>query len=202
MSKLKAIEYITKAKEQLSDDLLSVRFCQMARNNLNRALKELEEFKHREININVFKEFEKMKVIPFIINNAHLFTKGFEHCGEANGYVAIPPTNKYYGLPYDSPEVESLSVHGGITFSEFVTLKNTTCNGVHRVKPELVGRRNPLLTENELCFLGDKPIEIPDDWFILGFDTCHLGDNKNKWDEDRVAEETYDLAILLDKGEK
>lgn len=43
MSKLKAIEYITKAKEQLSDDLLSVRFCQMARNNLNRALKELED---------------------------------------------------------------------------------------------------------------------------------------------------------------
>lgn len=201
MSKLKAIEYITKAKEQLSDDLLSVRFCQMARNNLNRALKELEEFKHREMNINVFKEFEKMKVIPFIINNAHLFTKGFEHCGEANGYVAIPPTNKYYGLPYDSPEVESLSVHGGITFSEFVTLKDTTCNGVHRVKPELVGRRNSLLTENELWFLGDKPIEIPDDWFILGFDTCHPGDNKNKWDEDRVAEETYDLAILLDKGE-
>lgn len=202
MSKLKAIEYITKAKEQLSDDFLSVRFCQMARNNLNRALKELEEFKHREMNINVFKEFEKkMKVIPFIINNAHLFTKGFEHCGEANGYVAIPPTNKYYGLPYDSPEVESLSVHGGITFSEFVTLKDTTCNGVHRVKPELVGRRNPLLTENELWFLGDKPIEIPDDWFILGFDTCHPGDNKNKWDEDRVAEETYDLAILLDKGE-
>lgn len=34
MSKLKAIEYITKAKEQLSNDLLTVRLCQMARNNL------------------------------------------------------------------------------------------------------------------------------------------------------------------------
>ncbi len=43
MSKEKAIEYITKAKRQLSDDLLSVRFCQMARNNLDRALKELED---------------------------------------------------------------------------------------------------------------------------------------------------------------
>lgn len=43
MSKEKAIEYITKAKWQLSYDLLSVRFCQMARNNLDRALKELEE---------------------------------------------------------------------------------------------------------------------------------------------------------------
>lgn len=43
MSKEKAIEYIKKAKEQLSDDLLSVRFCQIARNNLDKALKELED---------------------------------------------------------------------------------------------------------------------------------------------------------------
>lgn len=43
MSKKKAIEYIKRAKEQLSDDLLSVRFCQMARNNLDKALKELED---------------------------------------------------------------------------------------------------------------------------------------------------------------
>ncbi len=43
MNKEKAIEYITKAKEQLSDDLLSVRFCQMARNNLDKALKELKD---------------------------------------------------------------------------------------------------------------------------------------------------------------
>lgn len=44
MSKEKAIEYITKAKEQLSDDLLTVRLCQMARNNLDRALKQLEDY--------------------------------------------------------------------------------------------------------------------------------------------------------------
>lgn len=43
MSKKKAIEYIKRAKEQLSDDLLSVRFCQMARNNLDKAFKELED---------------------------------------------------------------------------------------------------------------------------------------------------------------
>lgn len=43
MSKEKAIEYITKAKEQLSNDLLTVRFCEMARNNLEKALKELED---------------------------------------------------------------------------------------------------------------------------------------------------------------
>lgn len=43
MSKEKAIKYIVRAKEQLSDDSLSVRFCQMVRNNLDKALKELED---------------------------------------------------------------------------------------------------------------------------------------------------------------
>lgn len=43
MNKEKAIEYIKRAKGQLSDDLLTVRFCQMARNNLDKALKELED---------------------------------------------------------------------------------------------------------------------------------------------------------------
>ena len=50
MSKEKAIKYITRAKEQLSDDLLSVRFCQMARNNLDKALKELEDWYKHAIN--------------------------------------------------------------------------------------------------------------------------------------------------------
>lgn len=43
MSKEKAIKYIIKAKEQLSGDLLTIRFCEMARNNLDKALKELED---------------------------------------------------------------------------------------------------------------------------------------------------------------
>lgn len=42
MSKNKAIEYIKRAKEQLSYDLLTIRLCEMARNNLEKALKELE----------------------------------------------------------------------------------------------------------------------------------------------------------------
>ena len=143
-----------------------------------------------------------MKVIPFIINNARLFPSGFKHCGAANGYVAIPPTNKYYGLPYDSPEVESLSVHGGITYADFATYKETSVNGLFVTKPEFVGKRNTLLTYNELCFLGDKPQEIPDDWFILGFDTCHWGDNKENWNEDKVAQETLELAKQLEEGAK
>lgn len=43
MNKEKAIEYIKRAKEQLSYDLLTIRLCEMARNNLQKALKELED---------------------------------------------------------------------------------------------------------------------------------------------------------------
>ena len=43
MSKNKAIEYIKRAKEQLSYDLLTIRLREMARNNLQKALKELED---------------------------------------------------------------------------------------------------------------------------------------------------------------
>ena len=42
MSKEKAIKLIILAKEQLSFDLISVKFVQMACNNLDKALKELE----------------------------------------------------------------------------------------------------------------------------------------------------------------
>lgn len=49
--------------------------------------------------------------------------------------------------------------------------------------------------------LEDKQQEIPDDWFILGFDTIHWGDNKENWNEERVKQETLDLAKQLEKGE-
>ena len=45
MSKEKAIKLIRLAKEKLSFDLISVRFVKMAQDNLDKALKELEEWK-------------------------------------------------------------------------------------------------------------------------------------------------------------
>lgn len=43
MEKEKAIEYIKRAEDQLSGDIITVRFVEMALHNLNKALKELEE---------------------------------------------------------------------------------------------------------------------------------------------------------------
>lgn len=62
MSKNKAIEYIKRAKEQLSDELLTVRFCQMARNNLDKALKELEDNMEQNKERLSFRTFDKVLV--------------------------------------------------------------------------------------------------------------------------------------------
>lgn len=62
MSKNKAIEYIKRAKEQLSDELLTVRFCQMARNNLDKALKELENNMEQNKERLSFRTFDKVLV--------------------------------------------------------------------------------------------------------------------------------------------
>ncbi len=43
MSKEKAIEYIKRAQGQLSKDFISYSFVKMALNNINKALKELED---------------------------------------------------------------------------------------------------------------------------------------------------------------
>ncbi len=62
MNKEKAIEYIKRAKEQLSDELLTVRFCQMARNNLDKALKELEDNMEQNKERLSFRTFDKVLV--------------------------------------------------------------------------------------------------------------------------------------------
>ena len=45
MSKEKAIDFIKRAQGQLSKGFVSYRFVKMALNNINKALKELEEWK-------------------------------------------------------------------------------------------------------------------------------------------------------------
>lgn len=64
MNKEKAIEYIKRAKEQLSYDLLTIRLCEMARNNLEKALKELEG--NMERNLYVFCEEDEDGVLTII----------------------------------------------------------------------------------------------------------------------------------------
>lgn len=139
------------------------------------------------------------KLVAFIVPTSwmdkriNLSGYEFEH-GTHNGYVAVPPENKYHGKDYD--DIEDIGVHGGITFSEPATYPDKM-NGME-IKQEYVGKRNILLEEAE--FITENT-EIGDDWWIFGFDTAHWGDNKYDWDRQAVIEETLSMMEQLLKEE-
>lgn len=112
--------------------------------------------------------------------------------GTHNGYVAVPPTNKYHGKSYF--DIENVDVHGAITFSEPVTNGEESFMSKRKYKPENVGKRNWILEDVE--FITDNT-DIGNDWWIFGFDTYHDGDNPYDWDKQAVAQETTCLMEQL-----
>lgn len=137
------------------------------------------------------------KLVAFITSTSFLDAKfdlsgyEFKH-GTHNGYVVVPPENKYHGKSIDDIEYFEVHVHGGITLSEPATYPDKM-NGIG-IKKEYVGKRNKLLEKAE--FITDNT-EIGDDWWIFGFDTAHLGDNKYNWDRQAVIKETLSLMEQL-----
>lgn len=117
----------------------------------------------------------------------------FPH-GTHNGYVAVPPEHPCFRGSYLEKPVCDLEVHGGITYSEPVCAEETTFMSKRAFKPECIGMRNPLL--NDVEYLTEEK-DIPDDWWILGFDTCHFGDNLIKWNKQSVIAETLRLKEQL-----
>ena len=137
----------------------------------------------------------KNNLVAFIRETSFLDVKSdlsgyeFEH-GTHNGYVAVPPENKYHGRSYE--DMAEIDVHGGITFSEPATYPDVM-NG-REIKQEYIGKRNELLEKAE--FISDNT-EIGNDWWIFGFDTAHFNDNKYDWDRQAVIEETLSLMEQL-----
>lgn len=117
----------------------------------------------------------------------------FSH-GTHNGYVAVPPGHPCHGVSYFDEPVSGLEVHGGITFSEPVIYPEKI-HGIE-INPEAVGKRNEVLGKAE--YITDKK-DIPDDWWIFGFDTCHYGDDSENWCMERVVDETMKLKDELEK---
>lgn len=136
-----------------------------------------------------------MKLVVFIRETSFLDVKPdlsgyeFEH-GTHNGYVAVPPENKYHGRSYE--DMDEFDVHGGITLSEPATYPDVM-NG-REIREEYIGKRNKLLEKAE--FITENT-EIGDDWWIFGFDTAHWGDNKYDWDRKAVIDETLSLMEQL-----
>lgn len=118
---------------------------------------------------------EKKKLFAFLnssVNKNTLIT-----CGYANGYVAIPPEHKLYGKDYYTVD-ELVDVHGGLTYGKPVT----DCKNWKDIEP-----------------IGFESInEIPDDYFVFGFDTMHFQDGPHlnkKW----CIYETLSLMEQLEK---
>lgn len=118
-----------------------------------------------------------MEAVAFIRSN-DWYAYGFG-CGDYNGYVAVPPTNKYHGKHYD--DVDDVDVHGGLTFSEPAVID---------------GKLIPVLEDAE--YITDNT-EIGDDWWIFGFDTMHHGDTPEEWGREAVSKETMKLMKQLTK---
>ena len=112
-----------------------------------------------------------MKTIAFLITTPKFI---YAETGEYNGYVAVPPEHPLYGKGYDEPEVANLDVHGGVTFADTAD----------KLPPASV-------------YLDHK--EPPRDWWVFGFDTCHYGDNSDKWNLENCTEETRRLQEQLEE---
>lgn len=96
--------------------------------------------------------------------------------GAANGYVAVPKDHPYYGLGYDDVDVD---VHGGLTYS-------ASGEDVLESFPNI-----DILEGNE----GNLK-----DYWVFGFDTCHYGDNLERWPIEAVIDETLYLRKQLEEA--
>lgn len=88
--------------------------------------------------------------------------------GWGNGYVILPKEHPDYGKSYE--EINA-SVHGGLTFAD---------ESLNISWPELPD------------FCRGK-----EGWWIIGFDTCHLEDDENRWPKERVEREAMKLVFRM-----
>lgn len=135
---------------------------------------------------------KKQKCVAFIRSNSWMMP-GLDH-GTHNGYVAIPPGHKFYGMHYDEINKE-VRVHGGLTFSEYATYKDKSTGSGLEINEKWIGKRNKVLSGAE--FITENT-EIGDDWFIVGFDTMHYGDDKYNWNKRGVIIETTSLLNQIE----
>lgn len=141
---------------------------------------------------------ESRKAVAFIRGNDWRRWLSFISHGEANGYVAVPPGNGYHGRHYD--DIEDIDVHGGLTYSEPAVLGEVSFASKTPIRPEYVGRRNPIFDNAE--YVDGKPEDIGDDWWVFGFDTFQFDDNPEEWDREAVIRETLHLMEQLTGEEK
>lgn len=141
---------------------------------LNESLAEFEKLLRR------FDDLKLYDCVAFIMThrNKEVNASVYSQAGYANGYVAVPPEHPYFGKDYD--DIDAV-VHGGITFAEDSdTVKKHWDN-----------------LSDDIEFL-DGATEIPNGWYIFGFDTLHFGDSLETCPKEYCVEETLKLKNQLD----
>lgn len=117
-------------------------------------------------------------------------------CGYANGYVAIPPGHPCYGKSSLQLEDENeIHIHGGITYSSPVVY-GEEYNGM-KVNPIYINTRAIVFVDAE--YVNGNADAVPDDWWVIGFDTCHFGDSMLRWTRNEVIKETLNLKSQLEE---
>lgn len=122
-----------------------------------------------------------MKTKKLILKNT--FSTG--NHGWGNGYVAVPPEHPLYGKSYMDEDYPDFNVHGGITFTEPAVYNETTFVSKTKIREKYIGKR-----AYQLQYGISLDGEIPDNWWLIGFDTCHSNDTNLNWPKERVINET------------
>lgn len=115
----------------------------------------------------------KEKMFAFMVSTPD-FAK-LSDCGQFNGYVGIPMSCKE--SIYETQE--DYSWH-----SDYDTIFSTT-EEITYAKPF-----NEIMHKEAIPVIGTIPSDL-ENWFILGFDTCHIYNSWKEDDENRVREKTF-----------
>jgi hypothetical protein len=119
----------------------------------------------------------KFGIATLIIESSmkRLSLDSFFEFGWGNGYILLPQNHPFYGKDYDSVPI---SVHGGVTFGQVFDSDSFK---------EWIEKRE---------FFGDINFDNYqkfNNYWILGFDTGHCGDNPIYCSKDYVENETNSM---------
>ena len=117
----------------------------------------------------------KFKCYAYLCTTVNKRCAGVLAAGYANGYVAIPKEHPLYGKDYQDVNI---AIHGGLTFSE---------------KSERV---NDWSNKNDMEYLDG---ELPDGYWVFGFDTLHYTDNIDNRPREWCVAETKRLKQKLEE---
>lgn len=95
--------------------------------------------------------------------------------GWGQGYVLLPKIHPFYGIHYDDIDVD---IHGGLTFSNKFESKHF----LNWIEEYEIG--GDITIDNYQFF---------DDYWMIGFDTSHAGDDSFRWSKNNVLNEANKL---------